>query len=67
MKRFFSKRQKIHLKIISGKLCNFCKKSLVNNFNADHIKPFSKKGKTILNNGQSLCRDCNLKKGSHYA
>ena len=43
MKRFFSKRQKIHLKIISGKLCNFCKKSLVNNFNADHIKPFSKK------------------------
>lgn len=66
MKRFFSKRQKIYLKIISGNFCKFCKKDLVNNFNADHIKPFSKNGKTILKNGQSLCRQCNLKKGNHY-
>lgn len=32
---------------------------------ADHIIPWSKGGKTTLDNGQMLCRDCNLKKSNH--
>lgn len=31
---------------------------------ADHIVPWSKGGKTTLDNCQMLCRDCNLKKGA---
>ena len=30
----------------------------------DHIVPWSKGGKTTLENGQMLCRDCNLLKGA---
>lgn len=31
---------------------------------ADHKKPWSKGGKTVPDNCQMLCRDCNLKKGA---
>ena len=31
---------------------------------ADHIMPWSKGGKTVPDNCQMLCRDCNLKKGA---
>ena len=31
---------------------------------ADHITPWSQGGKTDLNNGQMLCRDCNRRKSS---
>lgn len=31
---------------------------------ADHIVPWSKGGKTVPDNCQMLCRDCNLKKGA---
>ena len=66
MSRFFSKRQKTLLKVISGNACSICKKFLGNDFHADHIKPYAKNGQTITNNGQSLCQQCNLKKGSCY-
>jgi 5-methylcytosine-specific restriction endonuclease McrA len=32
----------------------------------DHIKPESKGGKTVLSNLQTLCKQCNIKKGSKY-
>ncbi len=64
MKRFFSKRQRKTLQILAGNLCKICGIKLSNNFHADHIIPFSKSGKTILQNGWALCPKCNLKKGN---
>ena len=46
------------LMILSG-----CK-NLKEGFHADHVVAYSKKGKTILKNGQALCPKCNLKKGN---
>jgi superfamily II DNA or RNA helicase len=48
----------------SGGYCASCGKRLRRiDFHADHIIPFSKRGRTILNNGQALCVRCNLQKG----
>ena len=63
-KRFFTKRQKRILKLTSGNICEKCGCMLSGNFHADHIKPFSKGGPTILNNAQALCAKCILKKGN---
>jgi 5-methylcytosine-specific restriction endonuclease McrA len=45
--------------------CIDCGNSIkFNEMHADHIVPHSKGGKTTVENGQSLCISCNLKKGS---
>ncbi len=62
--RLFSKRQKRILQFLSANICNICGKKLNKIFHADHIKPYSKGGETILKNGQALCVKCNTKKGS---
>lgn len=36
------------------------------NFEADHIKPWSKGGRTIIANGQILCSHCNHSKSNKY-
>ena len=64
MKRFFSKRKKWVLRILSGNLCSECGQKLKSDFHADHIIPFVKAGPTILQNGQALCVRCNLMKGA---
>ena len=64
MKRWFSKRQRQILLLIAGGKCQLCGKKLKKNFHADHIRPFSKGGKTITNNGQALCSRCNTSKGN---
>ena len=64
VRRNFTKRQRVILKILSGNICMKCKKALDESFHADHVKPWSKGGKTIINNGQSLCPKCNLRKGN---
>tara|TARA_R110000751_G_scaffold275377_1_gene376255 strand:- start:150 stop:347 length:198 start_codon:yes stop_codon:yes gene_type:complete len=64
MKRLYSKRQKKIMALASGNKCEICGKSLSLSYHGDHVEPFSKGGKTILNNGQALCSECNQKKGS---
>ena len=63
-KRFFTKRQKRIMKLVSGNLCEICGIELKGKFHADHKIPFSKDGQTILKNAQALCERCNLKKGN---
>ncbi len=46
----------------SCKMCN--KKVGYKEFHADHIVPHIRGGKTTVDNGQVLCIQCNLKKGS---
>jgi|TARA_Y100000294_G_C8534629_1_gene328488 5-methylcytosine-specific restriction endonuclease McrA len=64
MKRAFTKRQKKILSLASGNVCEICGVPLKKSFHADHVVPFSKKGKTVLNNAQALCEKCNLIKGN---
>ena len=46
-----------HKYVYCGKIFEF------DEMHADHITPWSKGGKTVPDNCQMLCRDCNLKKG----
>ena len=64
MKRLFSKRQKKILALLSGNKCELCRDVLKENIEGDHKIPFSKNGKTILSNGQAICKKCNLLKGA---
>lgn len=64
MRRAFSKRQRRILCWMAGGRCACCGIRLAHDFHADHVRPFSRGGATVTNNGQALCRDCNLKKGN---
>jgi len=46
--------------------CEICGIELDDDWEADHIKPYSKNGKTHLINGQALCQTCNRKKGNKF-
>ena len=49
-----------------GGRCALCNKPFdLKDMHADHIIPWSKGGKTTLENGQMLCIQCNLKKSNH--
>lgn len=43
-------------------LCAICNQELQDDCHADHIYPWSKGGKTVLENCQILCKKCNIKK-----
>ncbi len=64
MRRFFNVRQRFALLLVSGGKCSNCGARLDRGFHADHKVPFSKRGKTVLSNGQALCARCNLAKGA---
>ena len=66
VRRFFSKRQRRILGWLSGGKCTACGQKLTKSFHADHIHPHSKGGKTVTNNGQALCAQCNLNKGAKW-
>lgn len=68
--RTFGSNQKNEIWERSNRRCQICNvelspfSGLPNSFEADHIVPFSKNGKTSLQNGQALCRECNRKKSN---
>lgn len=64
MARLFNRQQKLALYWLAQGKCESCGARLPENWHADHIKPFAKEGQTDVSNGQALCPDCNLKKGS---
>jgi len=63
-------RDKLRLQVFMGDSfrCVFCGRSPANErgviLHVDHIHPFSKGGKTKLDNLQTLCEKCNLGKGT---
>ena len=61
--RAFSEREKLAIYSKQGGICNKCKKQFeFSEMEGDHIKPWSKGGKTVLENCQLLCKDCNRHK-----
>lgn len=63
MRRRFSLRQRRWLWAESGGLCALCGQDLGQDWEADHVVPWSKGGKTEIDNAQALCRVCNRTKG----
>ena len=63
--RAFDRRDALAAYERQGHKCVYCGKIFeFDEMHADHITPWSKGGKTVPDNCQMLCRDCNLKKGS---
>ncbi len=63
--RAFDRRDALAAYEKQGHKCPICGKIFeFDKMHADHIIPWSKGGKTMLDNCQMLCRDCNLKKGA---
>lgn len=63
--RLFTKDQKAVIFRLGKGICAGCGKKLSeDDFEADHIVPHSKGGKTQIANGQILCSDCNKSKGA---
>lgn len=65
--RFFSNRDARILYLSSDGRCAICGAPLGDDWEADHIVPFSKGGVTTLENGQAVCKSCNRKKGDKMA
>ena len=65
-RRFFSTGEKIALWLAADGKCELCGEELGTDWEADHIRPFSKDGVTDVVNGAALCRTCNRKKGQNY-
>ena len=63
--RAFSPEERAKLYRRCKGVCQICKKKVSEReFHADHVIPHSKGGPTELWNGQLLCPQCNLRKGS---
>ena len=62
MNRSFTARPHKILQLLSGNKYSGYGILLKSTFHADYMKPYSKGGKTILENGQALCPKCNLNK-----
>lgn len=64
--RSFDRRDKLAAYERQGHKCAGCGKEFeFDELQGDHIVPWSKGGKTIPENCQMLCGDCNIKKSNH--
>lgn len=62
--RVFSSTQKKVLFALSEGTCQICGNPLERGWEADHVIPYSKDGKTNIPNGQAVCLSCNRKKSN---
>ena len=63
--RTFTETEKKTMYARQGGICPICGKHFeLREMEGDHKKPWSKGGKTTLDNGQMLCKACNLKKSA---
>ena len=61
--RSFDRRDKLAAYERQKHICPLCHKEFeFEEMHGDHIVPWSKGGKTVPENCQMLCRDCNIKK-----
>jgi len=67
MSRVFNRQQRVFLFKQANGRCSICNKAIsFDEMHADHIRPWSKGGKTTTDNGQALCPKCNLSKGNKF-
>jgi 5-methylcytosine-specific restriction endonuclease McrA len=65
--RSFDHDDRIVVWYMAGGVCQSCGKDLeISEMEADHIKPHSRGGLTVLSNAQCLCIDCNRRKSSKH-
>lgn len=62
MRRLATRTQRDLLAIAQDFRCAICANELPDNFECDHIVPFSERGDTTLHNLQALCPPCHLLK-----
>ena len=65
-RRAFSRRDMQRKYDEQGGICPYChKKFEFSQMQGDHIRPWSRNGKTVYSNLQMLCRECNIKKSNY--
>ncbi len=65
--RQFNMNIRSRIYLASGGQCARCRKFITwDDYECDHIKPYSLGGATIIDNAQALCRHCNRSKSSHW-
>ena len=63
--RIFSDRDKRSVYEYQKGICPVCKEHFdIKDMEADHITPWSEGGKTIVENCQMLCKECNRRKSN---
>lgn len=63
--RAFTESEKTTMYERQNGICPICKKHYdITQMQGDHITPWSQGGKTIIENGQMLCADCNRRKSN---
>lgn len=64
-RRRFNSSERVALYLAANGRCSECGRELKPGWHGDHVKPYAAGGLTDVINGQALCPDCNLKKGTH--